>query len=140
MLLYQEEAASGDIPSPVLSYSTSNDGVTFGAPQTLFGGSGSQDHFVMTPALVTKGQAILGVLYGANAVDLLSSNAIYSRWLQKQIVITDSTGAEYKPQGGYGPDRQWFQISGPLTGTITIYAEDGVTPLAKGTISVNDGS
>lgn len=93
----------------------------------------------MTPSPVTNGQTILGVLYGANSVDLLSSNAIYSRWLQKQILITDSSGTEYKPQGGYGPDRQWFRIPDTLKGTITVYAEDGVTPLARSTVLVSGG-
>jgi hypothetical protein len=50
-----------------------------------------------------------------------------------------TTVLEFMAPSG-SPDRQWFQISGPLTGTITVYAEDGVTPLAKDTISVNGGT
>jgi hypothetical protein len=31
---------------------------------------------------------------------------IFARWLQKKVVIADSSGSQYLPQGGYGPDRQ----------------------------------
>jgi hypothetical protein len=58
------------------------------------------------------------------------------------VVITDSlSGEQYSPQGGYGPDRQWFQTppSGLLQGTITVYAEDGVTPLAAGSVNLSTG-
>ena len=42
------------------------------------------------PAFVTKEGSILGVLYGANPLDLLNAaNQIYARWLQKKVVITD---------------------------------------------------
>jgi hypothetical protein len=68
----------------------------------------------------------------------LDQNRIFARWLQKKVVITDSFGTQYSPQGGYGPDRQWFQTppSGSLQGTITVYAEDGITPLAAGPVNV----
>lgn len=142
MLLYIEEVQFGDTPSPVFSYSLSNDGITFATENVLFGGEYSEDHFVTTPAFVMKGDRILGVLYGANAIDLLNAqDRIYARWLQKKIIITDSSGTEYLLQGGYGPNRQWFQTpaSGTLDGTMTVYAEDGVTPLAKGPISLSGG-
>jgi hypothetical protein len=142
MLLYIEEVTFGDTPSPVFSYSLSNDGITFGTENMLFGGTHPEDHFVTTPAFVMKGDRILGVLYGANAIDLLNAqNQIYARWLQKKIVITDSSGTEYLLQGGYGPDRQWFQTpaSGSLEGTMVVYAEDGVTPLAKGLVNLSGG-
>jgi hypothetical protein len=138
MLLYIEEAAFGDVQSPVFSYSLSNDGITFGVEQSLFGGAGKQDHFVTTPSLVSKGSAILGVLYGANPVDLLNpQNAIYARWLQKRLVITDSSGMQYSAQGAYGPDRQWFTVPQSIAGTISVYAEDGVTPIGKGSVNVS---
>ena len=62
MALYIEEATAGSVPSPAFSYSLSNDGITFGPEQLLFGGAFQQDHFVMTPAFVTSGSSILGVL------------------------------------------------------------------------------
>jgi|SRR5215469_4874152 len=138
MLLYIEEVKLGDTPSPVFSYSLSNDGLTFGAEQSLFGGSSQQDHFVTTPSLVIKGSTILGVLYGGNPVDLLNpQNAIYARWLQKKIVITDSFGSQSSLLGSYGPDRQWFTMPQSVTGTISVYAEDGVTPLGKGNVNLS---
>lgn len=142
MTLYVEEATVGTVLSPSFTYSLSNDGVTFGSEHLLFGGASPADHFVMTPAFVTSSGSILGLLYGANPVDLLSSNQIFARWLQKKIVITDTSGTQYSPQGGYGPDRQWFPApaSGSLQGTIVVYAEDGVTPLASGSVNLAAGN
>ena len=64
-----------------------------------------------------------------------------ARWLQKKIIIADSSGAQYSTQISYGPDRQWFPApsSGSLQGTITIYAEDGITPLGKGSVILSAG-
>src|SRR5437763_4396297 len=141
MLLYIERGAS-PVPDPVFSYSLSNDGIAFGAESSLFGGLLPEDHFVTTPTFVTKEGSILGVLYGANPVDLLNAaNQIYARWLQKKVVITDSSGAQFLLQGGYGPDRQRFQVpqSGSLEGKILVYSEDGVTPLGAGSIGVSSG-
>jgi len=141
MLLYIERGAT-PVPDPVFSYSLSNDGIAFGAEQSLFGGLRPEDHFVTTPAFVTKERSILGVLYGANPLDLLNAaNQIYARWLQKRVVINDSSGVPYVLKGGYGPDRQWFQLpsSGSVQGNITVYAEDGVTPLGKGTVTISAG-
>jgi hypothetical protein len=143
MALYVEEATFGTVPSPSFSYSLSNDdGIRFEAEHSLFGGASPEDHFATTPAFVTQGSSILGVLYGANAIDLLNAaNQIYARWLQKKVVITDSSGAQSALQGGYGPDRQRFQAppTGSLQGTITVYAEDGVTPLGVGSVNVSGG-
>lgn len=142
MSLYIERVATDPNP-PSFSYSLSNDGVQFGPEQTLFGGAYPQDQFLVTPAFVTQGTQILGVLYGGNPVDLLNpQDAIFARWLQKRIVFEDSSGNNYVLQGGFGPDRQWFQVpgSGSLQGTIWVYAEDGVTPLASGTANVSGGN
>lgn len=127
---------------PILSYSLSNDGIQFGPEQELFAGAFPQDQFVITPAFVTRGNHILGVLYGADSTSLIQAqNGIFARWLQKKMVITDNTGAQVGVQGGYGPDRQWIQApsSGSLNANLSVYAEDGITPLGKGTISVNAG-
>jgi Putative Ig domain len=142
MLLYVEEVSVGTVQSPAFSYSLSNDGTAFGPEQSLFGGTSPEDHFVTTPAFVTHGSSISGVLYGANPLDLLNAaNQIYARWLQKKVVITDSSGVPYALLGGYGLDRQWFQApsSGSLQVTITVYAEDGITPLGAGSVSINGG-
>jgi hypothetical protein len=88
-----------------------------------------------------KSNQLLGTLYGASAVPTLDQNEIFARWLQKKTVIVDTSGNQYSPQGSYGPDRQWFQLpaSGSFQGTILVYAEDGVTPLASGSIDVLGG-
>jgi hypothetical protein len=143
MLLYIEELQLGQVPSPVFSYSLSNDGINFGAEQQLFAGAFPQDHYITTPALLTRAGTVLGVLYGANPVDVLDpENQIYARWLQKKVVIQDSSGTQFLLQGGYGPDRQWFQApaSGSRQGVIWVYAEDGITPLASGPASLSAGN
>ncbi|MEY2394017.1 MAG: hypothetical protein QOF94_362 [Acidobacteriaceae bacterium] len=125
----------------LLRYSLSNDGVSFEPEQTLFDHLSSQDLYIVAVAFVTQGNKLLGVLYGASAVASLDQNQIFARWLQKKVVITDSSSAQYTLQGGYGPDRQWFQLpsSGALQGIITVYAEDGITPLGKGAVTMSAG-
>ena len=84
MALYIERVATDSRPhhSPT---ALSNDGVQFGPEQALFGGAYPQDQFLVTPAFVTSGNSILGVLYGANPTDLLSAtDQIFARWLQKK--------------------------------------------------------
>ncbi|HLJ29093.1 MAG TPA: Ig domain-containing protein [Candidatus Angelobacter sp.] len=139
MSLYVNE----NVPNPpILSYSLSNDGIQFGPEQELFAGAFPQDQFLITPAFVTRGNQILGVLYGADSTSLIQAqNAIFARWLQRKMVVTDGTGTQVAIQGGYGPDRQWIQapLSGSLNANVSVYAEDGITPLGKGTVSLNAG-
>jgi hypothetical protein len=139
MSLYVNE----NVPNPpILSYSLSNDGIQFGPEQELFAGAFPQDQFLITPAFVTRGNQILGVLYGADSTSLIQAqNAIFARWLQRKMVVTDGTGTQVAIQGGYGPDRQWIQVpsSGSLNANLSVYAEDGITPLGKGTVSLNAG-
>src|SRR2546426_1178211 len=75
-----------------------------------------------------------------NSMEWLS-NRIFARWLQKRVVITDSSGVQYFAQGGYGPDRQWFHAptSGTLEGTMVVYAEDGLTPLGSSFVNLTSG-
>ena len=55
--------------------------------------------------------------------------------------MTDASDVEYASQGGYGPDRQWFQLpsAGPIQLRIHVYAEDGATPVASGIVNVSAG-
>jgi len=124
-----------------LWYSISNDGASFLPEKSLFNNVSVQDQYIVALGFVTKGSKLLGVLYGASAVQSLDQNEIFGRWLQKRVLLTASSGDESSAQGGYGPDRQWFQLSGlgTLHGTISIYAEDGVTPLASGTVDLAAG-
>jgi hypothetical protein len=142
MSLYIERVQTD--PSPVaFSYSLSNDGKQFGPEHILFTlAQGAEDSFGVTPAFVTRAGRVLGVLYGANPQDLLSAtDAIFARWLQKKVEVVDSSGTAVAAQGGYGPDRQWFAADGlgKLQGTIRLFAEDGVTPLATGSINLSAG-
>jgi hypothetical protein len=131
--------------TPGLTYSLSEDGITFGSEQTLFRSLGSFDTFIDSVSFVTHGTQLLGVLYAANAAPEqgppAASNQIYARWLQKQIVITDSSGVQYFSQGSYGPDRQWLQVpaSSTLEGTVVVYAEDGRTLLGSSLVSLAAG-
>ena len=140
MALYVEWATN--ISPPTLSYSLSNDGVTFEPEHALFGGAFPLDQYPITPAFLTRGDQILGVLYGAdpNTTDFPDAQ-IFARWLQKKVVITDSSGVQYITQSAYGPDRQWFPspASGFLEGTMVVYAEDGITPLGSSLASLTAG-
>lgn len=143
MLLYTEEVTFGTVSSPTFSYSLSNDGAKFGAIRELFGPASIQDRFLTTPALITQGNTILGVMYGGNPVDLLNAqDSIFAQWLQKKVVLQDSSGTQYAALGSYGPNRQWFSAppsgAGPVT--ISVYAEDGVTPLGRASATLVPGT
>ena len=129
------------VNSQTVWYSLSTDGVSFSPEQMLFSNLSSQDRYIVALGFVTKGNQVLGVLYGASAVASLDQNQIFGRWLQKKLTITDSSGVKHVPQGGFGPDRQWFQApqSGSLQGTITVDAEDGVTSRGTGSVNVSGG-
>jgi Putative Ig domain len=131
----------GADPKQTIFYSLSNDGVTFNPQQVLFRNLSAQDLYIVALGLVIRQGQVLGALYGASAVESLDQNQIFARWLQKKVAITDSSGVEHAPQGGYGPDRQWFQLpsAGPIQATIHVYAEDGVTPVASGVVNVSAG-
>jgi hypothetical protein len=137
MLLYYLPLDVGASPAS-FTYSISNDAASFAAEQLLFGGSSAADKFITTPAIVSQSGRVLGVLYGGDPYDFLDGqNQIFARWLQKKVVIQDPSGAASSAMGGYGPDREWFAApgSGTLQGTMSVYGEDGITPI--GTASVN---
>ncbi len=131
----------GADPKQSVFVSLSNDGITFDNQRVLFRNLSTQDQYIVAVAFVMKGDQWLGVLYGAGAVETLDRNQIFARWLQKRVVITDSSGVQYLAQGGYGPDRQWFQVpvSGILEGTMVVYAEDGVTLLGSSLVTLTAG-
>jgi hypothetical protein len=129
--------------APQLWYSLSNDGVTFAHEQTLFTNLSTVDTSIASVGFVTQGDRILGALYGANTGtpdEVQSDNQIYARWLQKRLVLKDSSGNQSTGMS-YGPDRQWFQApaSGSFTGTADVYAEDGVTLLGSGNVALTAG-
>ena len=141
MALYIERVNPDPTP-PIFTFSMSADGVTFGSEQNLFSAASSADTFLMTPSFVTAGPAILGVLYGANPTDLgAATSQIFARWLQRKAVFTDNSGTEVLIKGAFGPDRQWLQApaSGLVTVNIALYAEDGIAPLGKGSVTLTAG-
>jgi hypothetical protein len=99
---------------------------------------------MVSVGFVTKGNQVLGALYGANAgspENTLASNQIFARWLQKKVVLTDSSGVQHFAQGGYGPDRQWFllPLGSSIEGDLVVYSEDGITQIGSGKVTVNAG-
>ena len=128
-------------PKQSVFYSLSTDGISFQPERTLFKNVSAQDFYIVALGFVMKGNQLLGALYGASSVPTLDQNQIFGRWLQKRIIVTDSLGANKRVQGAYGPDRQWLQTTaGTFQGTIAVYAEDGVTPLAAGPVSLSAGT
>ena len=131
----------GADPKQSIFFSLSNDGITFDAQRLLFRNLSAQDLYIVAVGFVTRGNQVLGALYGAGAVESLDQNRIFARWLQKRVVLTDSSGVQYFPQGSYGSDRQLFQApaSGLLEGTMVVYAEDGITPLGSSLVALTAG-
>ena len=140
MALYYEAIVVGESPA-TFRYSLSTDGVTFTSERLLFGGVSAADKYPTTPSFVTQSGRVLGVLYGADPYDFLDAqDRIFARWLQKKVVIQDSSGNSYALEGGYGPDRQWFAAtSGNIQGTMTVFAEDGITPLGIAAVNLAAG-
>jgi hypothetical protein len=126
-------------PKQSATYSLSKDGRNFPSEQILFKNTSGQDLYIVALGFVLKGNRLLGALYGASAVETLDQNQIFARWLQKKVVIHDNAGTTQETSGSYGPDRQWFTVLQSLVGTISVYAEDGVTPLAAGSVSISAG-
>jgi hypothetical protein len=140
MALYTE--ATTHIPPTTFGYGLSNDGIHFSPEQPMFGGAYTDDQYLTTPAFVTLGDRIQGVLYGGNATDLLNpADQIFARWLQKRVILTDSSGVQHFAQGGYGPDRQWFllPVGSSIEGDLIVYSEDGMTQIGSGKVTVNAG-
>jgi hypothetical protein len=131
-------------PKLSIFYSLSKDPANFPSQQTLFNHLYALDTNIVAMSFVTRGSQVLGVLYGADQGTPsgdLTGNAIFGRWLQKKVVITNALGLQYFAQGSYGPDRQWFQgsSSGTLEGTMVVYAEDGITPLGNSLVTLAAG-
>jgi len=129
---------------PQLWYSMSNNGVSFGPMQTLFASLSSMDSAMDSVAFVRNGNRLLGTLYGANTGspdNPLADNEIFARWLQKKVVVRDSSGVQHLAHGSYGPDRQWFllPLGSSIEGDLVVYSEDGITQIASGKVTVNTG-
>jgi hypothetical protein len=69
------------------------------------------------------------------------ADQIFARWLQKRVILTDSSGVQHFAQGGYGPDRQWFllPVGSSIEGDLIVYSEDRMTQIGSGKVTVNAG-
>ncbi len=116
-----------------LWYSLSTDGMKFDTPHEMIKNLGAEDRYMVAVGWVTRGNRVLGFLYGAGAVPELNRNRIFGRWLQKRVVFVASDGTRYEPSSALGPDRQIIKVPKDMDGTFEVYAEDGVTLLGKST-------
>jgi len=136
-------------------FSLSNDGHTFGKESLMVQSRGEMDCNIFAVGLVAKKDRLLGVLYGAGPSIRSNRNQIFGYWLQKRVLLIANRagrGAEYEAESAFGPDRQFIKlppILPPLSddpvslnfeGTITVFAEDGVTPLGTQTVSLRPGN
>ena len=116
-----------------LWYCLSTDGMKFDPPVEMAKCQGEADRYMVAIGWVTRGNRVLGFLYGAGAVNSLDRNRIFGRWLQKKVVFVAKDGTRYEPTTAVGPDRQIIKVPvGKETdGTFEVYSEDGVTLLGK---------
>ncbi|HOM52852.1 MAG TPA: hypothetical protein PK458_18220 [Phycisphaerae bacterium] len=115
-----------------LWYALSDDGMKFEPQRVLATSTGAADRYIVAIGLVTKGERLLGFVYGAGAVPGLDRNRLFARWLQKKLVFTDDAGQTRTATAALGPDRAVISLgdANELTGTIQVFAEDGKTPLS----------
>jgi len=138
-----------------LFYSLSQNGHTFGETHTMVASREELDRNIFAVGFVSRKDRILGVLYGAGPSFRSNRNQIFGYWLQKRILLTaDRSGkfAEYEASAALGPDRQLIKLPPllpPLSnepinvnfeGTLTVFAEDGVTPLGSQKVGLRPGT
>jgi hypothetical protein len=138
-----------------LFFSLSNDGKNFGKEQLMVESMGEMDRNIFAVGFVTRKDRILGVLYGAGPSYRSNRNQIFGYWLQKRVMLKADRagrGAEYEAEGALGPDRQWIKLPPLLPpmdnepvnvnfeGTLTVFAEDGITPLGTREVSLRPGT
>ena len=137
-----------------LWFSLSNDGRTFAEERLMVKAREEMDPNIFAVGFVARKDRILGVLYGAGPSSRSNRNQIFGYWLQKRILLTANRagrGAEYEALGALGPDRQWVKLPPVLPplddapapvnfeGTLTVFAEDGITPIGSQAVSLRPG-
>ncbi len=138
-----------------LFYSLSTNGREFDEEQFMVGAREQLDRNIFAVGFAANDERIFGVLYGAGPSHRSNRNQIFAHWLQKRVVLTaDASGrfAEYEVESALGPDRQLFKlppvlpplanepVSVNFEGTLTVYAEDGVTPIGSQKVSLRPGT
>jgi hypothetical protein len=111
-----------------LLYSLSRDGMSFGEAQVLTPNQSDADRYIVAVCLVTDGESVYGVLYGAGAVPSLDHNRLFAKWLQKRVEFVADDGAITEATAGLGPDTALLALpDGGARGRVRVYAEDGST-------------
>lgn len=116
-----------------LWYSLSNDGVKFEPPIELARNLGEKDRYIVAHGWVTRGNRVLGFLYGAGESSSLDRNRIWARWLQRKVSFVSDDGERYEPSAALGPDRQVLTVprDREIRGNFRILGEDGTTVIAE---------
>ena len=106
-------------------YSVSPDSRAFPETRELFASLDDAEKYIVAVGWVTRGDRLLGVLYGAGANPNLAANRIFARWVQRRAVLVAADGTRIEALGARGPERQVFKIRDAGTFRIESFTEDG---------------
>ncbi len=125
-----------------LWYALSNDGMAFSPAQEMIRNRDAADRYIVAIGWVTKGNRLLGFVYGAGEIGELNRNRLFARWLQKKVVFVADDGTRYEAAGALGPDRAIINVprDKQVAGHFVVYGEDGSTVLLdKGPATLMSG-
>ena len=131
-----------------LWYSLSKDGKRFADEQRMPGAARGDDRFIFAVGFVARKDRILGVLYGAGGSERCDRNRIFGHWLQKRVLLTAIPdyyrGQRSRDRGPRRPRTGPSVVQAPtraaFQGTLTVFAEDGLTPLGVLPVSLRPGA
>ena len=123
-----------------LWYSLSRDGLDFGPVHVMENNLSEADRYIVAVGVVTDGETLLGIIYGAGASKGLAENRLFASWLQKRVVFEPAGGAPVAAAFALGPDATLLSAGGEMTGRFRVYGDDGHTPLhTSGEVTVAPG-
>ena len=123
-----------------LWYSLSRDGLDFGPVHVMENNLSEADRYIVAVGVVTDGETLLGIIYGAGASKVLAENRLFASWLQKRVVFEPAGGAPVAAAFALGPDATLLSAGGEMTGRFRVYGDDGHTPLhTSGEVTVAPG-
>lgn len=114
-----------------LRYALSRDGMAFEPSQLFTESRDSADAYIVAIGWVVDGNRLLGALYGAGAVPGLNENRLFAKWLQKRVLFECEDGRVVEGMEAIGPDAVLLPLDRPVRGRFVVYAEDGLTLLAR---------